>query len=144
MKKGNYILNLISIFLLMFLMSCVSTQRPFKNIYIGETEHLLTGTRWELRDLKSTDNFMLYVEFNDGGTMSWYNIPDSYNAFLSENSTWERSGNDLIFNARDGFYLYEGRINNFNEEFSVVGRYKTGYARPIKTHPTGDFNMTKQ
>ena len=144
MKKGNYFLKLISFFLLLLSMSCVSTQRPFKNKYIGETEHLLTGTRWELCDLKSIDNFIPCVEFNDGGIMSWYNIPDIYNVFLSENSTWERSGNDLIFNARDGFYLYEGRINYLNEEFSVVGRYKTGYSRPIKSYPTGDFIMTKQ
>jgi hypothetical protein len=119
--------------------------RPFTEIYAGEEEPLLSGTRWELVDLKSSDNFSMIVEFHDDGTLSWYNIPDSYNGVISEKSTWERKGYDLFFNARDGFYLYEGHISAIDEDKKVVGRYKTGFPRlsKSKTNPSGDFVMTR-
>ena len=142
MLKKNYFVFLFLCVLLVGCVSTVSTERPFTNVYEGETEKLLEGTRWELVDLKSSDNFTLIVEFIAGGTMSWYTIPDNYNTPLSENSTWERIGNTVIFNARNGFYLYEGIIRIIDEKGTVTGRYKTGYDRRVlKSHPQGDFSM---
>ena len=146
MKKNNYMIRSIFIFGLftILLISCVSTQRPFNEVYTGEFTFLLRNTKWELFDHKSGDNLSFYVVFNADGTVSWYNIPDRYNAILSENSTWERSGDDLIFNASNGFYLYEGKINFMDGQKTINGRYKTGYTKPIKSHPTGDFSMIEQ
>jgi len=76
--------------------------------------------------------------------MNWYNVPDSYNDMLSEKSTWKRDGNDVVFNSRNGFYLYEGKINTNNENLTIEGGFKTGYSKPLKTYPRGDFFMTKQ
>jgi len=146
MKRNKPITSLFCIFVLfcVSLAGCVSTERPFTKIYTGESDPLLGGTRWELVDLKSTDNFTLLVEFGFDGFVSWYNIPESYNAMLSENSTWERNGNDLVFNAKNGFYLYEGKIGIINGKNSITGRYKTGYKKPVRTNPLGDFLMMEQ
>jgi hypothetical protein len=139
MKKNIfYSVCLLGVFCIL-LMGC-ATQRPFKKTYKGEAEQLLSGTRWELYDLKSNDNFSIIVEFHVDGTLSWYNIPDNYNGFISEKSTWERNSNDLVFNARNGFYLYEGKING---DSAIVGRYKTGYDPRFESQPVGDFTMKK-
>ena len=132
------------IFICILLTGCASTKRPFTDTYKGETEQSLSGTRWTLQDLKSSDNFMLLAEFNADGTVSWYNIPDLFNSSLSKISTWERKGNNVVFNAYDGFYLYEGRIETTVEGRRITGRYKTGYEPPIKSHPSGDFVMIEQ
>ena len=146
MKKKNCIFRFIFILGLFSVLSisCVSTQRPFRKVYQGETEQLIGGTRWELIDLRSSDNFTLYVEFSDEGTVSWYNIPERYNAILSEKSTWERNGDDLVFNSSNGYYLYEGKISIIDGQNTVAGQYKTGYRRPLRSHPVGNFSMIKQ
>ena len=61
----------------MLLIGCVSieTERPFTEIYAGEEEQLLGGTRWELFDLKSSDNFSMIVEFHVDGTLSCITFP---------------------------------------------------------------------
>jgi hypothetical protein len=145
MKKNVFYSVYILGVLCMLLIGCVSTERPFTEIYAGEEELLLSGTRWELFDLKSSDNFSMIVEFHVDGTLSWYNIPDSYNGVISEKSTWERKGYDLVFNAHNSFRLYEGEINETEEDMTVVGRFKTGYARRsgIKSYPSGDFMMKR-
>ena len=96
----------------------------------------MSDTRWELYDLGSSDNYSVYIEFHIDGTLSWYNIPDSYNGVISEKSTWEKNGNDLVFNVSNGFFLYEGKINVINGEMTIAWRYKT----PLKQ---GDFEMRK-
>jgi len=147
MKKNVFCMVCILGTLCMLLTNCASieTERPFTEIYAGEEEPLLCGTRWELFDLKSSDNFSMIVEFNADGTLSWYNIPDSYNDIISEKSTWERNGNDLVFNAHNSFRLYEGEINETDEDMTVVGRYKTGFPRRAgqQNYPSGDFMMKK-
>jgi len=142
MKKKVFIFCSVCFFVL--LIGCVSTQRPFTEVYTGETEQLLLNTRWELQDLKSMDQLTLIVEFGAEGSVSWYNIPDSYNSVLSEKSTWKRNGNDVVFNSNSGYYLYEGKINTNNETLTIAGRYKTGYTKPKKTYPEGNFSMVKQ
>jgi len=130
------------------LAGCVSTERPFTQVYTGETEPLLLNTRWELQDLKSMDNLIFIVEFGAEGAVTWYNVPESYNSMLSENSTWERNGNDVIFNSGNGHYLYEGKLDSSGETPTIAGRYKSGYnagyVMATKTYPEGDFTMTKQ
>ena len=147
MKKNVFYSVCILGVLCMLLIGCVSeaTERPFTEIYAGEEEPLLSGTRWELIDLKSSDNFTMIVEFQVDGSLSWYNIPDSFNGVISEKSTWERKGNDLVFNAHNSFRLYEGEINETDEDMTVVGRYKTGYSwrSGLKSYPSGDFMMKK-
>jgi hypothetical protein len=125
------------------LTGCVSTQRPFKEVYTGETEALLLHTRWELQDLRSSDKYTLIVEFGENGALFWYNA-ENLNNVLSEASTWQRNGNDIVFNSRNGYYLYEGKIDTGNETPTVTGKYKTGYTKPLKSNPIGDFTMTKQ
>jgi hypothetical protein len=146
MAKKFFTLGSICVLLLFFfqLTGCVSTQRPFKKVYTGETEEFLLNTRWELQDLKSSDNFTLIVEFGANGAVFWYNT-DSFNKILSEASTWKRDSNDVVFNAYNGYYLYEGKIDTSKETPTITGRYKTGHSGPLlKTYPTGDFIMTKE
>ena len=145
MKRNGFCTVFILGTLCMLLIGCVSTARPFTEIYAGEEEPLLSGTRWELVDLKSSDNFSMILEFNVDGTLSWYNIPDSYNGVISEKSTWERNGNDLVFNAHNSFRLYEGEIYATDAGITVVGRYKTGYSwdSGLKNYPSGDFMMKR-
>jgi hypothetical protein len=130
-------------FFAVLLAGCVSTQRPFTKVYTGETEQLLLNTRWELVDLKSADKLAFIVEFGAGGAVSWYNIPERYNSILSEKSTWERVGDDVIFNSRNGFYLYEGKIDT--NAGTIAGRYKTGFSNNYlinkSPYPEGDFSM---
>jgi len=143
MKKDFFIVGFICA-ILVSVLSCVSTERPFTEVYTGETEQMLLNTRWELLDTKSIDNFTLIVEFGSEGAVIWYNIPDSYNSMLSEKSTWKRVGNNVVFNSKNGFYFYEGEINITGENATIEGKYKTGYKRPLKSNPVGNFIMTKQ
>jgi hypothetical protein len=144
MAKKFFTLGCICVLLIFFmqLTGCASTQRPFKEVYTGETEEFLLNTRWELQDLKSSDKYTLNVEFGENGAVFWYNA-DRLNSMLSEASTWKRDGSNIIFNSNNGFYLYEGRITGSNETPTITGRYKTGYTKPQKSNPTGDFIMTK-
>ena len=146
LKKKNLALGIIVGLLFVLLAGCASTQRPFTSTYKGEAEPLLAGTRWELQDLKSIDNLTFVVEFQADGSVLWYNLPRQFNASLSEKSTWERTGNNVVFNARNGFYLYEGRITIVEDDKNTAaGRYKTGYdKRVLKSNPSGDFSMTEQ
>ena len=127
------------------LMGCKSTSpipihRPFTEIYNGEAEQLLSGTIWQLYDLKSNDTFSIFVEFQADGKLFWYNNSEGYNEIISENSTCERNDDDLIFNASNGYYLYEGKLNESIGELMITGRYKTGYIGR-GSHPSGDFIM---
>jgi len=135
-----------SICFIALLAGCASTQKPFLEVYTGEPEPLLLNTRWELVDLKSTDNFTLVVEFGANGAVSWYNIPDSYNRMLSEKSTWQREGDDVVFNSNNGRYLYEGKIDT--NDGTILGRYKTyvpsSYLINKSPYPEGNFSMVKQ
>jgi len=132
-----------SVSFIVLLTGCVSAQRPFRDVYKGETELLLLNTRWELVDLRSTDKFTVIVEFGADGALSWYNIPDRYNSVLSEKSTWKRDGYDVVFNSRNGFYLYGGKIDTNNG--TIAGKYKTGVSNSYLinkgTYPEGDFSM---
>jgi hypothetical protein len=147
MTKKFFTTGSICVLLIFFLLltGCISTatQRPFTEVYTGETEEFLLNTRWELRDLKSSDGFTLIVEFGENGAVFWCNA-DILNNILSEASTWKRDGNDIVFNSNSGFYFYDGKIDTSNETLIVTGKYKTGYSKPIKSNPTGDFIMTQQ
>jgi len=144
MKKKFMMFCSVS-FYVVLLAGCASTQKPFTKVYTGETEPLLLNTRWELVDLNSYDQFTLIVEFGAGGVVSWYNIPDSYNAVLSEKSTWKREGDDVVFNSGNGYYLYEGKIDTNNG--TITGSYKTYMSSPYlinnSPYPLKGFSMVK-
>jgi hypothetical protein len=142
MKKKSFMFCSVSFFVVL-LAGCLSVERPFTKVYTGETEQLLLNTRWELKESRSVDNFTLIVEFGAGGTVSWYNVPESYNSMLSEKSTWKRDGDDVVFNSNNGRYLYEGKIDINNG--TIVGRYKHGTTKKhlSQAFPEFDFIMAK-
>ena len=150
MKKNYFYWVCILGAFCILLMNCVATPptppptyRPFTETYNGEAEQLLSGTKWQLYDLKSSDTFSIFVEFQVDGTLLWYNNSKEYNEIISENSTWERNDDDLVFNASNGYYLYEGKLDESIGELMIIGRYKTGYTG-YGSHPSGDFIMRQR
>jgi len=151
MKRLFLVFGSICIFCILQI-SCVSSaQKAFEKVYTGETEELISNKSWLLQDLNTLDKFTFGVVFSADGTVSWYNLPDSYNGPFSEKSTWERIGDDVIFNANRNVYLYEGKLSTVDGKLSITGQYKrrskTGYvsaSSAYKISQIGDFIMTEQ
>jgi uncharacterized membrane protein len=89
--------------------------------FTGESDQLLSGTRWELRG--SNDSHRM-IELLASGVAVLYHMNGSIYTDGCKNSTWERQGNLFKMTVSNGFALYEGNITTKDDIQTIIGSGK--------------------
>ncbi|MDR1839712.1 MAG: hypothetical protein LBQ93_09055 [Treponema sp.] len=97
---------------------CASNPQSLPRIYsnlalTGETEELLSGTKWALYYSAGYPHEI--VQFENDGRAVWFRfLSGETNNDNSKNSSWERNGNTVKIVYFNGAFLIEGILNETN------------------------------
>jgi hypothetical protein len=115
----------------LFWAACVTTdvRNSFTQILNGEYEQKISETKWQYIQ----NHRVSYVVLEKGGKAQWYDVTNTYDFLMSQDSTWERNGANITIHANYGSIRFRGMLN----ENTIAGNMESKNTRM-------DFIMAKQ
>ena len=127
MKKNC---NLLGLVFCLVMIGCVSVSKDTSEVinkssinikYLGETEQLLSGSRWSICFLsRETDTYETFssIIFESNGNISWFNSSGEIDDDFSKDCSWERIDKSVKFKI-DNMCIYDLTLNENNNKMVI-------------------------
>jgi len=137
MKKRIWFFEGFFAICIFMFVGCESTG-PYRyyNEYKGESEQLLSGTKWQMLNKMPSGSDIYNVDFMQGGNVVYYDSNGQFLRTMSNHTTWQRVGNTVIFIGNYGYVEFEFTLN------STETKNINGIARNING-AKWDFTMSR-